>query len=61
MHLGIMAKTFPRETFEQTLDAIADLGITHVQFNLSCAGLTTLPERADEDHCVWIALNSHAA
>ncbi len=55
MHLGIMAKTFPRPTFEQTLDAIADLGLTHVQFNMSCAGLPTLPERMDENHCVWIA------
>lgn len=55
MHLGIMAKTFPRSTFEKTLDAIADRGITHVQFNLSCAGLPTLPERADEDLFVWIA------
>ena len=45
MHLGIFAKTFPRPTFEETLDAIADRGITHVQFNMSCAGLPTLPER----------------
>ena len=55
MHLGIFAKTFPRPTFEETLDAIADRGITHVQFNMSCAGLPTLPERPDEDLCVWIA------
>lgn len=55
MHLGIMAKTFPRPTFEETLDAIADRGLTHVQFNMSCTGLPTLPERMDENHCVWIA------
>ena len=55
MHLGIFAKTFPRPTFEETLDAIADRGITHVQFNMSCAGLPTLPERPEEDLCVWIA------
>jgi sugar phosphate isomerase/epimerase len=55
MHLGIFARTFPRPTLEGTLDAIADRGLTHVQFNMSCAGLPTLPERADEDHCVWIA------
>lgn len=55
MHLGIMAKTFPRPTFEQTLDAIAERGLTHVQFNMSCTGLPTLPERMDENHCVWIA------
>lgn len=55
MHLGIMAKTFPRPTFEQTLDEIAERGLTHVQFNMSCTGLPTLPERMDENHCVWIA------
>jgi sugar phosphate isomerase/epimerase len=55
MHLGIFAKTFSRPTFEVTLDAIADRGLTHVQFNMSCAGLPTLPERLDEDLCVWIA------
>ena len=55
MHLGIFAKTFPRPTLEETLDAIAQHGITHVQFNMACAGLPTLPERLDEDLCVWIA------
>ncbi len=55
MHLGIFAKTFPRPTFEETLDAIADRGLTHVQFNMSCAGLPTLPETVDEDHWIWIA------
>ncbi len=55
MHLGIFAKTFPRPTIEETLDAIADHGLTHVQFNLSCAGLPTLPERIDENYCRSIA------
>ncbi len=55
MHLGIFAKTFPRPTLEETLDAIADRGFSHVQFNMSCAGLPTLPERLDEDRCIWIA------
>jgi sugar phosphate isomerase/epimerase len=55
MHLGIFAKTFPRPTFEGTLDAIAERGLTHVQFNMSCVGLPTLPERLDEDLCIWIA------
>ena len=55
MHLGIFAKTFPRPTLEETLDAVAGHGLTHVQFNMSCAGLPTLPERIDEDLCVWIA------
>jgi sugar phosphate isomerase/epimerase len=55
MHLGIFAKTFPRPTLEETLDAIADRGLTHVQFNMSCAGLPTLPERIDESFCRAIA------
>jgi sugar phosphate isomerase/epimerase len=55
MHLGIFAKTFPRPKLEATLDAIAEQGLTHVQFNMTCAGLPTLPERLDEDFCIWIA------
>ena len=55
MQLGIFAKTFPRQTVEETLDAIADRGLTHVQFNMSCAGSPTLPERIDEGLCLSIA------
>ena len=55
MHLGIFAKTFPRPTFEETLDAIADRGLTHVQFNMSCVGLLTLPDRIDDELCRTIA------
>ena len=55
MHLGIFAKTFPRPTLEETLDAVASQPLTQVQFNMSCAGLPTLPDRIDEDLCVWIA------
>jgi sugar phosphate isomerase/epimerase len=51
MHLGIFAKTFVRPTLEETLDAIATHGLTHVQFNLSCLGLPTLPERIDSGLC----------
>ena len=42
MHLGIFAKTFPRPTLEETLDAVVGHGLTHVQFNMSCVGLPTL-------------------
>ena len=49
MHLGIFAKTFPRPTLEETLDAVVDHGLAHVQFNMSCAGLPTLPETLDEE------------
>ena len=55
MHLGIFAKTFPRPTLEETLDVLVERGFYHVQFNLSCVGLPTLPDRLDQDHCIWIA------
>jgi sugar phosphate isomerase/epimerase len=59
MQLGIFAKTFPRPTLEQTLDAVAGHGLTHVQFNMSCMGLATLPDKLDEGSCVWIAQSLH--
>jgi sugar phosphate isomerase/epimerase len=56
MHLGIFAKTFPRPKLEETLDTIAYHRLTHVQFNMSCAGrLPTLPNRIDENLCRSIA------
>lgn len=51
MKIGIFAKTFARESLEQTLDAVVASGLDCVQFNLSCAGLPTLPERIEPDHC----------
>jgi sugar phosphate isomerase/epimerase len=59
MHLGIFAKTFPRPTLEETLDAVVAHGLTHIQFNMSCMGLPTLPDRLDEGSCVWIAQVLH--
>ena len=44
MQLGIFAKTFTRPTFEESLDAVVEHGLKQVQFNLSTAGLPTLPE-----------------
>jgi len=55
MHLGIFAKTFPRPDLLETLDAIKAHGFSHIQFNMSCMGLPTLPDRLDEGSCVWIA------
>lgn len=55
MRLGIFAKTFVRPTLDETLDAIAAHGLTHVQFNMSCVGLPTLPEVIDQDLCNRIA------
>ena len=59
MQLGIFAKTFPRPTLEQTLDAVVGHGLTHIQFNMSCMGLATLPDKLDEGSCVWIAQMLH--
>jgi sugar phosphate isomerase/epimerase len=59
MQLGIFAKTFPRPTLEQTLDAVVSHGLTHIQFNMSCMGLATLPDKLDEGSCVWIAQTLH--
>lgn len=48
-HLGIFAKTFARPTLVETLDAVAGHGLRCVQFNFSCAGLPTLPERIEPE------------
>ena len=58
MQIGIFAKTFVRRTLVETLDAVAAHGIGAVQFNLSCAGLPTLPEALDTATCDAIR-NAH--
>jgi sugar phosphate isomerase/epimerase len=45
--IGIFAKTFPRSTPEENLDAVRDHGLGVVQYNLACAGLPSLPERIE--------------
>ncbi len=47
MQLGIFAKTFPRPTFPETLDAVVGHGLRHIQFNFACVGLAPLPETVD--------------
>lgn len=44
MNLGIFAKTFARPSVGETFAAAARAGLDCVQFNLACAGLSTLPE-----------------
>ena len=44
MQLGIFAKTFPRASLEETLDAVSVHGLSCVQLNMSCAGLRPMPE-----------------
>jgi sugar phosphate isomerase/epimerase len=60
MRLGIFAKVFPRSTLEETLDAIAEHCLTHVQFNMSCVGLPTLPDSIDLELCDRIAATVEA-
>jgi sugar phosphate isomerase/epimerase len=47
MRLGIFAKTFERPTVEAVFEAVHAHGLSCVQFNLSCAGLPTLPDALD--------------
>jgi sugar phosphate isomerase/epimerase len=47
--IGIFAKTFPRPTPEENLDAVRSHGLGVVQYNLACAGLPSLPERIEPD------------
>ncbi len=47
IEIGIFTKTFTRSTLEGTLDAVTAHGIRAVQFNLSCAGLPSMPEEID--------------
>jgi sugar phosphate isomerase/epimerase len=44
MHLGIFAKTFEYPTVEGVFAAVRAHGLDCVQFNLSCAGLPSMPD-----------------
>ncbi|MDF2723064.1 MAG: sugar phosphate isomerase/epimerase, partial [Paenibacillus sp.] len=49
MELGIFAKTFSRNSVEEVLAAIGEHGLSRTQFNMSCAGLQSMPEYIDPD------------
>src|SRR2546426_323310 len=49
MQLGIFARTFPRPTLEETFRAVVEHGLRCVQFNMACAGLSSLPDRIESD------------
>jgi sugar phosphate isomerase/epimerase len=51
MQIGIMSRTFARTTLEEELDAVANHGISCMQFGLSSAGVTELPTHIDVDLC----------
>jgi len=60
MKLGIFAKTFPRDSLEANLDALVEHGLSCTQYNLQCAGLSTLPDTIDDDLCARIR-SAHSA
>ena len=45
MQIGVFARTLARPTLGELLAVIAKHGVESVQFNFSCVGLPTLPER----------------
>jgi sugar phosphate isomerase/epimerase len=47
MNIGIFAKTFTQPSLEGILDRVQEHGLTQVQFNMSCAGLSSLPDFID--------------
>ena len=51
MRIGIMARTFSGRTVDEMLDYVTSHDIESVQFNLSCAGVDTLPETIDDVMC----------
>ena len=49
MRIGIFAKVFARDDVAATFDAVREHGLDCVQFNLSVAGLPTLPDRIEPE------------
>lgn len=45
INLGIFAKTFPRSSFGETLDAVVKHGLKIIHFNYSCVGLPPMPDQ----------------
>lgn len=47
MHIGIFAKAFLQPSLEGVLNSVQAHGLTQVQFNMSCAGMPSMPEVID--------------
>jgi sugar phosphate isomerase/epimerase len=47
VRIGIFAKTFSRPSLEGVLDAVVGYGIRETQFNMSVAGLPSMPDGID--------------
>jgi len=54
MKLGIFAKTFARQSVEDVLDAVQAHGFNSMQFNMACAGLSSMPDQIDPELSVHI-------
>ncbi len=44
MRLGIFAKTFTRNHYAEVIEAVKQYGFDSLQFNMSCAGLPSMPD-----------------
>jgi sugar phosphate isomerase/epimerase len=49
MMLGLFARTFTRPTVEEVFEAVALHGLRCVQFNFTCAGLPSMPDRINPE------------
>ncbi|WP_106767430.1 sugar phosphate isomerase/epimerase family protein [Paenibacillus faecalis] len=54
MEIGIFAKTFIRHSVEEVLDAVYKYHLRSIQFNMSCAGLPSMPEMIDPERAANI-------
>jgi sugar phosphate isomerase/epimerase len=54
MELGIFARTYQRDTLDGVLDAVVADGFSTVQFNMSCAGLDSMPSKVEDQAVVQI-------
>ena len=54
MEIGIFSRTYAHMSLEAVFREMDRQGIHHTQFNLSSAGLPTLPERVDEEALLTI-------
>lgn len=61
MQLGVFARTFPAPDVGACLQAASAAGFAAVQFNLSCAGLPSLPERVPAPLAAEISAAAGAA
>lgn len=59
--LAVFAKTYAPAALPELLAAIRADGVHHVQFNLSCVGLPTLPTSLDPTTCATIRTAHHDA